>query len=99
MGGQFSELLFRQFISESGYTETSYVEGTRQDLAREQMVETIRSSLIIPKVIANKLGEYNLQERAVDYVIIDSRKEKIEKIKEEDIKKYFEDNKKTFLSD
>ena len=97
--GQFSELLFRQLISESGYTETSYVEGTRQDLAREQMVETIRSSLIIPKVIANKLGEYNLQERAVDYVIIDSRKEKIEKIKEEDIKKYFEDNKKTFLSD
>ncbi len=97
--GQFSELLFRQLISESGYTEDSYVEGTRQDLAREQMVETIRSSLIIPKIIENKLGEYNLQERAVDYVIIDSRKEKIGNIKQEDIKKYYEDNKKTFLSD
>ena len=97
--GQFSELLFRQLISESGYTEDSYVEGTRQDLAREQMVETIRSSLIIPKIIENKLGEYNLQERAVDYVIIDSQKEKIGNIKQEDIKKYYEDNKKTFLSD
>ena len=96
--GQFSELLFRQLISESGYTEATYVEGTRQDLAREQMVETIRSSLIIPKVIENKLGEYNLQERAVDYVVIDSQKEKIGKIKKEDIKKYYEDNKKTFLS-
>ena len=96
--GQFSELLFRQLISESGYTEASYVEGTRQDLAREQMVETIRSSLIIPKVIENKLGEYNLQERAVDYVIIDSQKEKITNVKEKDIKKYYEDNKKTFLS-
>ena len=96
--GQFSELLFRQLISESGYTEASYVEGTRQDLAREQMVETIRSSLIIPKVIENKLGEYNLQERAVDYVVIDSQKEKIGKIKKEDIKKYYEDNKNTFLS-
>ena len=96
--GQFSELLFRQLISESGYTEASYVEGTRQDLAREQMVETIRSSLIIPKVIENKLGEYNLQERAVDYVVIDSQKEKIGKIKKDDIKKYYEDNKKTFLS-
>ena len=40
--GQFSELLFRQLISESGYSEDSYVEGTRQDLAREQMVETIK---------------------------------------------------------
>ena len=96
--GQFSELLFRQLISESGYTEATYVEGTRQDLAREQMVETIRSSLIIPKVIENKLGEYNLQERAVDYVVIDSQKEKIGKIKKDDIKKYYEDNKKTFLS-
>ena len=62
------------------------------------MVETIRSSLIIPKVIENKLGEYNLQERAVDYVVIDSQKEKIGKIKKDDIKKYYEDNKKTFLS-
>ena len=96
--GQFSELLFRQLISESGYTETSYIEGTRQDLAREQMVETIRSSLILPKVIENKLGEYNLQERAVDYVVIDSQKEKIGNIKEKDINKYYEDNKKTFLS-
>ena len=96
--GQFSELLFRQLISESGYTEATYVEGTRQDLAREQMVETIRSSLIIPKIIENKLGEYNLQERAVDYVVIDSQKEKIGKIKIDDIKKYYEDNKKTFLS-
>ena len=96
--GQFSELLFRQLISESGYTEASYVEGTRQDLAREQMVETIRSSLIIPKVIENKLGEYNLQERAVDYVAIDIQKEKIGEIQKEDIRKHYEDNKKTFLS-
>ncbi|MAI59495.1 MAG: hypothetical protein CMM92_00560 [Rickettsiales bacterium] len=96
--GQFSELLFRQLISESGYTEASYVEGTRQDLAREQMVETIRSSLIIPKIIENKLGEYNLQERAVDYVVIDSQKEKIGNITDQEIKKYYEENKKTFLS-
>ena len=53
--GQFSELVFRQLISESGYTEDSYVEGTRQDLAREQMVETISSSLIIPKIKRDRL--------------------------------------------
>ena len=97
--GQFSELLFRQLISESGYTESSYIEGTRQDLAREQMVETIRSSLIIPKIIQNSLGEYNLQERAVDYVIIDSQDEKIPKIKESKLREYYETNKTNFLSD
>ena len=97
--GQFSELLFRQLISESGYTEDSYVEGTRQDLAREQMVETIRSSLIIPDVIQESLGEYNLQERAVDYLEIDSTNEKINKIQEKLIKEHFENNKGNFMSE
>ena len=96
--GQFSELLFRQLISESGYSEDSYVEGTRQDLAREQMVETIRSSLIVPKILKSNLGQYNLQERTVDYVVINSEKEKIGKLKEEDLKKYYEDNKENFYS-
>ena len=81
--GQFSELQFRQLISESGYSEDTYVEGTRQDLAREQMVETIRSSLTIPKIMLKKLGEYNLQERSVDYFVIDVRNEKIDKIEDQ----------------
>ncbi len=97
--GQFSELLFRQLISESGYSEDSYVEGTRQDLAREQMVETIRSSLIIPKIIQDSLGEYNLQERAVDYIIIDSKDQKVKNLKEDLLKKHYEDNKANFMSE
>ncbi len=97
--GQFSELTFRQLISESGYSEDSYVEGTRQDLAREQMVETIRSSLIIPKIIKNSLGEYNLQERSVDYIVIDSKDQKVGELEEDLLKKHYEDNKTSFMSE
>ena len=97
--GQFSELQFRQLISESGYTEDSYVEGTRQDLAREQMVETIRSSLKIPDIMLRNLSEYNLQERSVDYVTIDINKEKIKKLSDEDLKTFYEENISTFLSE
>ena len=97
--GQFSELVFRQLISESGYTEDSYVEGTRQDLAREQMVETIRTSLIIPKIMKKNLAEYNLQERSVDYFVIDSQFEEIPKLKENEIKEYYERNKNKFMTD
>ena len=97
--GQFSELLFRQLISESGYSEDSYVEGTRQDLAREQMVETIRSSLIIPKIIQDSLGEYNLQERSVDYFVIDSQKQKIESLNIDLLKEYYKKNKENFMSE
>ena len=97
--GQFSELLFRQLISESGYSEDSYVEGTRQDLAREQMVETIRSSLIIPKIIQDSLGEYNLQERSVDYIVIDSKNQKVSNLKEDLLKKHYENNKTNFMSE
>jgi peptidyl-prolyl cis-trans isomerase D len=97
--GQFSELQFRQLISESGYSEDTYVEGTRQDLAREQMVETIRSSLTIPKIMLKKLGEYNLQERSVDYFVIDVRNEKIDKIEDQELRDFYNANKTDFMSE
>ncbi len=97
--GQFSELQFRQLISESGYTEDTYVEGTRQDLAREQMVETIRSSLKIPRIMLNNLGEYNLQERSVDYITINIADEKISKLKDEELKEFYEKNLQSFKSE
>ena len=96
--GQFSELVFRQLISESGYTEDSYVEGTRQDLAREQMVETISSSLIIPNIMKNSLSQYNLEERTVDYLTIKVEEEKFTKPSNEKIRKYYEENKSDFMS-
>ena len=97
--GQFSELMFRQLISESGYTEDSYVEGTRQDLARDQMVETIRSSLTVPEIIQQSLGEYNLQERSVDYVVIKSENEKIKKISKGEMTEFYNENKDQFFSE
>jgi len=97
--GQFSELLFRQLISESGYTEDSYIDGTRQDLAREQMIETVRSSLTIPEVIMKSLGEYDLQERSVDYVVIDAKKEKIKDPDDNQIRSFFNENKEDFFSE
>ena len=96
--GQFSELVFRQLISESGYTEDSYVEGTRQDLAREQMVETISTSLIIPNIMKNSLSQYNLEERTVDYLTIKVEEEEFAKPSNEKIRKYYEENKSDFMS-
>ena len=96
--GQFSELVFRQLISESGYTEDSYVEGTRQDLAREQMVETISTSLIIPNIMKNSLSKYNLEERTVDYLTIKVEEEEFSKPSNEQIRKYYEENKSDFMS-
>ena len=97
--GQFSELVFRQLISESGYTEDSYIEGTRQDLAREQMVETISSSLIIPDIMKDKLSNYNLEERTVDFISIPIEKEKFKEPTFQEISNYYEQNKENFMSE
>ena len=97
--GQFSELIFRQLISESGYTEDKYVEGTRQDLARDQMVETLRSSFILPKIISDSIGSYNLEERSVNFVVVESKNQKIKNISEDEIKNYYEKNKDEFFTE
>ena len=94
--GQFSELLFRQLISESGYTEDGYVEGTRQDLARDQMVETLRSSFIIPEIISKNIGSYNLEERSVNYFIVKASDQKTKDFSDLEINEFFEKNKTDF---
>ena len=97
--GQFSELMFRQLISESGYTEDRYVEGTRQDLARDQMVETLRSSFILPNIISKNIGSYNLEERSVNYFIIKSSEQPHGNFKDDEIISFYNDNKEDFKTE
>ena len=97
--GQFSELIFRRLISESGYSEDTYVQGTRQDLARDQMVETIRSNFILPEIILKNIGEYNLEERSVNYLTLKSADQKIMPPKNDEIENYFKENKEKFQTD
>ena len=97
--GQFSELIFRQLISESGYTEDGYVEGTRQDLARDQMVETLRSSFVLPKIISENIGSYNLEERSINYLIIKTDDQKYETPNESEISNFFKKNESDFQTD
>tara|TARA_B100000989_G_scaffold296228_1_gene279018 strand:- start:607 stop:2496 length:1890 start_codon:yes stop_codon:yes gene_type:complete len=96
--GQFSELIFRQLISESGYNEDSYIQGTRQDLAREQMVDTIRSGLKLPNVIQENLARYNMEERTVDYfsLIIDDIK--VTTPSKDELKNEFDNNKDLYMT-
>ena len=94
--GQFSELIFRQLISESGYTEDRYVEGTRQDLARDQMVETLRSSFILPDIISKNIGSYNLEERSVNYFVVKASDQKAKDFTDLEINEYFKKNKENF---
>ncbi|MAH78641.1 MAG: hypothetical protein CMP41_01790 [Rickettsiales bacterium] len=96
--GQFSELIFRQLISESGYTEDTYIKGTRQDLAREQMVSTIRSSLKIPEIITKNLGKYNMEERSVNYLTVNKTNQKYAKPTNTEIKESYEENKELFMT-
>lgn len=96
--GQFSELIFRQLISEAGYSEDSYIDGTRQDLAREQMVDTIRSSLKIPNVIKENLAKYNMEQRTVNYMTVKSENQTINSPNETEIKKFFRENENIYMT-
>ncbi len=96
--GQFSELIFRQLISESGYNEDSYIQGTRQDLAREQMVDTIRSSLKLPNLIQENLARYNMEERTVNYFSLITDDIRVPTPSIDDLKNEFENNKNLYMT-
>ena len=72
------------------------MEGTRQDLARDQMVETLRSSFILPEIISKNIGSYNLEERSVNYFVVKASDQKAKDFTDLEINEYFKKNKADF---
>ena len=65
--GEFSEFLFRELTYESGYSEESYVEGTRQDIARDQLLNSISVNFSPPESILDSLAAFRSEQRCLLY--------------------------------
>ncbi len=72
--GSFDRILFEQIIRTYGLTEEMYVAELRQDIARDQALDSIATSIKVPKSIADLIYGYREERRvaAVTEVPIDA---------------------------
>ena len=95
--GEFSEFLFRELTYESGYSEESYVEGTRQDIARDQLLNSISVNFSPPESILDSLAAFRSEQReAQTFTLKFETITDLKNPKKETLMEYYSKNKEKF---
>ncbi len=69
--GEFDRNIFEYSIRQSGMTEESFVEAVRQDIVRDQLVDSLVTCIQPPRVLCKALAKYETERRSASLVIID----------------------------
>ena len=71
--GSFDRIQFEQLLRANGFTEEAYVSSMRRQIARMQAVESITSTIQVPKSVADTIYNWREQSRSasITYVTID----------------------------
>jgi peptidyl-prolyl cis-trans isomerase D len=95
--GQFDRARFEQIIRSAGYTEPRFTAEQKRLTMRREIADTVSAELAPPKTMAEAQNRYDNEQRAIDYLVLDSaRAGDIAAPTPEAIAKYFEDNKAEF---
>lgn len=69
-GGVFNPLQFQRAIAQAGYTEQTYAEVVRRDLARTQLLSSVGGSVIPPEGLTNLLHDFFNETRIINYIVL-----------------------------
>lgn len=95
--GQFDPARFEQIIRNAGYTEQRFTAEQKRLTMRREIADTVSAELAPPKSMADAQNRFDNEQRAIDYVVLDSAKAgDIPAPTPEQIAKYYEDNKSEF---
>lgn len=95
--GNFNKDRFIMIINRLGYNEKDYVEHTRKEMLREELIKALASGLAVPDVMALPLYTFQSEKRDISVVSIKSSTSLVKnEPTEEDLRKFFNDNKEQF---
>ena len=71
--GSFDRIQFEQLLRANGFTEEAYVSSLRRQIARTQALESLTSTIQVPKSVADIIYNWREQSRSasITYVTID----------------------------
>jgi peptidyl-prolyl cis-trans isomerase D len=68
--GQFDPRIFQQVLSASGFTEQSYVQRLRLDLATTRLAGAVTANVPVPTQMLDALHKYHAEQRVAEYVTV-----------------------------
>ncbi len=97
--GKFSRQRFQDAVRRAGIREADFVESQNSNAVRSQIMEAVATGSILPKVFGNALAAYASEERKFAYITVTPEiSGEVLTPTEEQLKKYFEDNKKKYAA-
>lgn len=66
--GRFSRLQFDSFLRNNGLTEARFLDLLRSDLARQQLVGSVRAGAAAPQTLARAVHAFHAEQRVADLV-------------------------------
>jgi peptidyl-prolyl cis-trans isomerase D len=95
--GQFDRARFEQIIRNAGFTEQRFTAEQKRLTMRREVADTVSAELSPPKTMADAQNRYDNEQRAIDYVVLDSAKAgDIPAPTPEQIAKYYDEHKSEF---
>jgi peptidyl-prolyl cis-trans isomerase D len=97
LNGQFDRARFEQIIRNAGFTEQRFTAEQKRLTMRREVADTVSAELAPPKTMADAQNRYDNEQRAIDYVALDSAKAgDIPAPTPEQIAKYYDEQKSEF---
>ena len=97
LNGQFDRARFEQLIRNAGFTEQRFTAEQKRLTMRREVADTVQAELTPPKTMADAQNRYDNEQRAIDYVVLDSAKAgDVPAPTPEQIAKYFDERKSEF---
>lgn len=97
--GKFDINRMRKVLSLSGTTETQYIDSLKQDITRQNVIQTSIENFNIPKALLKYLAQINNQKRVFKYITLDIKHLPIDrKISEDEVQQYYQDFNLNFMA-
>lgn len=68
--GQFDPTIFQQVLAASGFTEQSYIQRLRLDLATTRLAGAVTANVPVPSQMLDALYKYHAEQRVAEYVTV-----------------------------
>lgn len=71
--GAFSPERFRRVLETNGYREADFVAGTRGDMIRQRILDSVRGPVTAPKILVETLLRYEGERRVAEILAIEAK--------------------------
>ncbi len=96
--GSFDRNRFMQLLSNSGFSEESYVARVRHNMTRLQYLSPIRSGVEVPPLLAKLVQQYNGEKRVLEMIRVGHASiTNLGKPNDDDLKKFHKENSRLFM--